>query len=156
MRRAAQEIKDKRELEKLLKEQVICRLGMRDGDGVYVVPVDYGYEEGCLYVHTAVEGKKLDCLREDKRVCFEVDELRKTMTGDIACKWSSMYQSVIGQGEVEFAASDEEKRRGLDVIMKQHGFEGEPEYSDAHLKGTVVMKVVIKEMTGKRSRVWVD
>ncbi|QQE11356.1 pyridoxamine 5'-phosphate oxidase family protein [Planctomycetota bacterium] len=154
MRRAAQEIKDQVVLEEILKGQVICRLGIMDGDKPYVVPVDYGYEDGCLFIHTAIEGKKLDCLRLNNHVCFEIDELKKTMTDDVPCKWSSMYQSIIGYGDVEFVEGGDAKRHGLDVIMRQHGAEGELDYRDAHVNATEILKVRIMEMTGKRSKVW--
>ncbi len=50
------------------------RLGMVLGGGPYVVPVGYAYAEGNIFFHTCGEGIKIQVLKENPVVCFEVDE----------------------------------------------------------------------------------
>lgn len=58
MRRPKQEIMDKAVLEEILAGAEICRLSMLDGQLPYIVPVNYGYREGHIYIHSAPEGKR--------------------------------------------------------------------------------------------------
>ena len=51
------------------------RIGCRDGDSVYVVPISFVYDDGCAYGHSA-EGRKLTLMRARPEVCFEVDDIR--------------------------------------------------------------------------------
>ena len=72
MRRSDKEITERSEMDEILGRASICHLGLNDGGECYVVPVNYGYDGGCLYVHSAREGRKIDILRADKRVSFTV------------------------------------------------------------------------------------
>ncbi len=63
------------EVEEFLLDQRVGRVGCRDGDETYVVPVIYAWYQGCAYAYTT-EGKKVDLMRRHDRVCFEVDEYR--------------------------------------------------------------------------------
>jgi len=78
------------EIEKLLHKEVIGRLGCSDGQVVYVVPISYHYDGEYVYCHTH-EGMKLDIMRRNPIVCFEVDKLH-----DMA-NW----QSVVAHGRFE-------------------------------------------------------
>ena len=78
------------EIEKLLKKEVVGRIGCTDGDIVYVVPISFVYDGSYIYCHTH-EGLKTELMRKRPKICFEVDHLR-----DMA-NW----QSVIVQGEFE-------------------------------------------------------
>ena len=73
MRRKDLEVSERAEVEAILAEATVCRLAMCDGDQPYVVPLSFGYRDGTLYFHTAMEGKKLCILAKNNRVCFEVD-----------------------------------------------------------------------------------
>ncbi len=63
------------EVEAFLLAQRVGRVGCRDGEDTYVVPVIYAWHEGCAYAYTT-EGKKVTLMRRHGRVCFEVDEYR--------------------------------------------------------------------------------
>ena len=117
MRKSRQEIFDRGVLEEILNNQVICRLAMVDGDRPYIIPVNYGYQEGFLYVHSAPEGKKIDLLRQNPELCFEVEDPVEIIKGEQACDWSTRYRSVVGYGRVEILSDEAGKQRGLEVIM---------------------------------------
>lgn len=154
MRKANQEIKDKPVLEEILTSAKICRLGMIDNGLPYVIPFNFGYRENCLYIHSAPEGKKIDILRKNPLVCFEVEQQADIIEDEIACKWSTLYRSVVGYGNVEIVTDFEEKKRGLEIIMTQHGAKGKMEFNKKEVEFIVFLKVSITSLTGKQSGNW--
>ena len=154
MRKANQEIKDKPVLEEILTSAKICRLGMIDNGLPYVIPFNFGYRENCLYIHSAPEGKKIDILRKNPLVCFEVEQQADIIEDDVACKWSTLYRSVVGYGNVEIVTDFEEKKRGLEIIMTQHGAKGKMEFNKKEVEFIVFLKVSITSLTGKQSGNW--
>jgi nitroimidazol reductase NimA-like FMN-containing flavoprotein (pyridoxamine 5'-phosphate oxidase superfamily) len=154
MRKTNQEITDKSVLAEILTKSKICRLGMIDNGLPYVLPFNFGYHENCLYIHSAPEGKKLDILRENPLVCFEVEQQADIIEDEIACKWSTLYRSVVGYGNVEIVTNFEEKTQGMAIIMKQHGAAGKMEFERKEVEFIVILKVSITSMTGKQSGNW--
>lgn len=154
MRKTKQEITDKKVLGEILSGAVICRIGMTDGDRPYILPFNYGYRDGCIYIHSAPAGKKIDLLRKDNRVCFEIEHEASVIKDWKACKWSTRYRSVVGYGNVEIIADDAGKKHGLEVIMAQHGAPELTEFDPGNLKQMVILKLTITSMTGKQSSNW--
>ena len=142
MRRKDREITGRENIEPILQACKVCRVAMTGTDGwPYVIPMNFGYtwdEDGLtLYFHGGVKGKKIDSLRADPRVCFELDcEEGLTGEGDLACRYSYAFSSIVGYGRVEFAEDNEEKRQGLDVIMQHQTGKGGWTYTDAALSVT--------------------
>ena len=58
MRRKDKEITNSPDLEVILQKAKVCRLGLLDGDLPYIVPINYGYNTGEIFIHAAKEGKK--------------------------------------------------------------------------------------------------
>ena len=58
MRRKDREITDRAEIEAILNEAMVCRIGLADGGEPYVVPLCFGYEDGSVYIHSAPEASK--------------------------------------------------------------------------------------------------
>ncbi len=152
MRRKEREITDRSEIEAIIRKSLVCRLAMSDGDQPYVVPLCFGYADNTLYFHSAGEGRKIDILKKNRRVCFEFDnDPMLVKKGRDGCDWGMKYESVIGSGRADIIEDAASKRKALDIIMNQYG-DGSFQYADAKVKQTVVIKVEIEEMTGKRSR----
>jgi nitroimidazol reductase NimA-like FMN-containing flavoprotein (pyridoxamine 5'-phosphate oxidase superfamily) len=151
MRRKEQEIRSHAELEAILHRATVCRLGLAVGNEPYVVPVSFGYQDGCLYVHSSPEGKKIEMLRQNPRVCFEVDVEEELVRKDTPCAWSIRYRSVIGWGRAAFLTAEEEKRRALDVIMAHYGGAVPGNYTEKGLREVTVLRIEIAGMTGKKS-----
>lgn len=150
MRKKDKEIVDVAAVEDVLRRATVCRLGLCRDDMPYVVPVCFGFDGGALYFHCAREGKKLDILRKNNNVCFEVDIDHEIVKAEKACGWGMKYKSVVGFGRAVFVEEVELKRKGLDVIMRQYSG-GAFEYSIDAIEKTVVIKVEIESMTGKQS-----
>ena len=77
MRRAEKEVKDLEQLEEILRDCNTVRIGTQDAEGMFIVPVNYGYDltEGqlTLYLHSAREGRKAAAFRRGGAVAFEMD-----------------------------------------------------------------------------------
>ena len=152
MRRKDKEITDKSDIEAIIAKARICRMGIVDGNRPYIVPLCFGYQDNTFYFHSASDGKKIELLRSNNRVCFELDVDCKVVGGDTACDWGMHYKSVIGFGRAEFVEDPVEKKQALDIIMRQYaGMEGSFEYKDSALRNTVVLQVRVVEMTAKQS-----
>ena len=156
LRRKDLEIHDPEIIEQILSEGVVCRLVMNDGEVPYLLPFNYGYKDHCIYIHSAPEGKKIDLLKMDNKVRFEITSIAELITGEAACDWAMKYRSVIGIGEVEILTDSKDKIDGLNVLMKHNGFTGDFEYHEKHLANVVILKLMIQEMTAKQSSDWMS
>ena len=155
MRKARQEIKDVKALEEILRGATICRMAMMDGDLPYIIPFNYGYRDGCLLIHSAPEGKKIDLLGKNSQVCFEVEDTFEITKGEKACDWTTRYRSVVGYGDVEILSDQASKQLGLEVIMAQHGAPELIEFNQKNMDRMVILKLIISSMTGKKSSNWI-
>jgi len=97
----------KEETERLLGKHSHGRLGLCVEGEPYVVPVAYRYSEGAIYFHSPKRGKKLDTMKKNNRVCFEIDE------------WQKAWASVICYGSVALQDDFEAKRKGLELLAQQ-------------------------------------
>jgi len=150
MRRKEKEITDIDRIEAILKKAEVCRLAFSDDNGPYLVPMCFGYENRTLYFHSATEGRKLDIIRKNPNVCFEVETGNEMIRSEKACSWSLKYGSVIGFGKADILNHPEDKKKALDVIMA-HYSEASFTYSDKSLSSMVIIRVKINSMTGKAS-----
>jgi hypothetical protein len=150
MRRFEYEIQEQTEIEEIIRLAKICRLAMSVGDQPYLVPLCFGYEPGALYFHSAGEGKKLDMLETNDKVCLEFDIDHEFIEAENACDWGMKYRSVIGFGRATILEDNEEKNRAFDLIMRQYS-DRSFTYPDSEVKGTTIIKVDILSMTGKKN-----
>lgn len=150
MRRKDREIAGKSDIEAIIDQSLVVRLGLCDEGIPYIVPMNFGYRDGWLYMHTAREGKKLDLLMKNNRVCFEMDTGHRIVEADRACEWSMKYSSVIGFGRAVIVDDYAEKVKALNVIMyKYSGIEAH-EYNEKEVSRVKIIKIEIESMTGKK------
>ena len=154
MRRNEREIKDRKDIDDIIKRCRVCHLAMCDDGQPYIVPLNFGYDGRFLYFHTAPEGRKIDIIKRNNRVGFEFDILHDIVTAEQACKWGAKYESVMGSGTAEIVDDLEAKKEALQLIMRQYG-NGTWDFKEEILKKTLVLRVRILEITGKarKSRV---
>jgi uncharacterized protein len=153
MRRKDREITDVSALNSIIKKEKVMRLGLCDGSQPYVVPVNFGYEDNTFYFHCANDGRKLRVIKENPLVCLEIDadiEIVPDPKGK-ACAWSATFESIIAFGSAEILTEVSEKRKGLAIIMKQYSDE-QFEFGENSIKGVTVVRVAVKQMTGKSSK----
>jgi nitroimidazol reductase NimA-like FMN-containing flavoprotein (pyridoxamine 5'-phosphate oxidase superfamily) len=94
------------EIEKLIHNQFVGRLGIHAHDVTYVVPVSYAYDGTYIYGRT-FEGMKISMMRENPKVCFEVDDMKNLAN----------WQSVITWGNFEELTGNMERAIGLHKLF---------------------------------------
>lgn len=155
MRRKDREIKDFHDIVSVVDRCEIVRLAMVDHGRPYIVALNFGYLAGdgtlTLYMHSAAEGRKMDILKENPAVCFEMDCSFQITRDEIPCHWSAEHESVIGSGTIVFITEPTEKKAAMDAIMNHYGFEGVPEYNESTFRHTCLYKLVVDELSGKRN-----
>ena len=119
LRRADKEITETGEVEAVLREAEVGRLGTSNDGQPYVVPVNFAYRNGKIYFHGAGEGKKLREIAANPRVCFEVDTAEKLPT-ESPCDYSYRYRSVIASGEARLLQDVEERADALRTIVEKY------------------------------------
>lgn len=154
MRKKDQEITDKKILEKILAGSKICRLALLDGDLPYILPFNYGYRDNCIYIHSAPEGRKIELLKKNSRVCFEMEQVAEIVPDKVACKWAATYRSVVGYGNVEIISDFDRKEEGLRIIMSHNGATGDLVFNQKQVEFIVILKLTITEISGKQSGNW--
>jgi hypothetical protein len=154
MRRKDKEITDKHIIQDILSKSEICRIALTDGESPYIVPLNYGFFENTFYFHSASTGKKIDIIKKNNRVCFEIEYSQEIVRQAQSCNWTTKYRSVIGFGNIEILTDPEQKKKGLDIIMAHYGKPDNNQYIEADVERIVILKLVITEVSGKQSGDW--
>ncbi len=153
MRRNDKEITDNNTIEEILKDAEVCRIALSDNNQPYIVPVNFGYRDKTLFFHSAPAGRKLDIIRRNNRVCFEVETGYELVTADSPCDFTARYRSVIGFGRAEIIEDKTEKLQALNVIMDHYTDTHEDcEYNRKQVDSIAVVKIAVENVTGKQSR----
>ena len=154
MRRSDREVKDRKGIEEILLKCRTCHVAMVDDGSPYIVPLSYGYkftETGVLelYFHSALDGKKLDILRKNNKVCFEISDDGEPVSSESPCNRGYYYSSIIGFGEVVFITDPEEKCKSLSMIVMHHA-KISIEYNESQAENVCVYKIVSSDFSGKK------
>jgi uncharacterized protein len=150
MRRKEKEIVLESDKEAVIFQARICRLGLCDEGQPYIVPLCFGYSERTLYFHGAQEGRKLEIIRKNPRVCFEFDVNTEIVQAEQGCRWGMKYQSIVGFGRAVLIDRLDEKRIALAIIMRRYS-ERQFQFPETEISRTAVIKVEIESMTGKQA-----
>ena len=138
------------ELENIIKKCKICHVGMVDGDSPYVLGMNFGYADQAIWLHCAKEGKKIDILKHNNKVCIEFDTDHKLFARNdhVACSWRLAYRSVIVRGHALFIDDYDEKVKGLNIFMKNYS-DQDFEYSKPSVDNVQIIKIPIESITGR-------
>ena len=153
MRRKDREVTDTGTILHIADQAGILRLSLFDDEYPYIVPLHYGYsfENGQLffYMHSAKEGRKLELIKANPRVCIELDCDTKLISGgENPCEYGSSYASIIGRGTAEIVSDEEEKIKGLTLLMQNQT--GRYFEIDSKMAASVdIIKVTVTEYTAK-------
>ena len=153
MRRNDREVTDIGEILEIVDKAKILHLGLFDGEYPYVVPLHFGYEwtDGALtlFLHSALEGHKLDLIRDNPHVSIALEcGVSLLSGGDIPCRYGAAYRSVVGRGTAEIVRDSQEKIRGLTLLMRNQT--GRDFGIDENMAASVaVIKVDVKDLTAK-------
>ena len=153
MRRKDKKITDKDIILEILQAAHICRIAIHTDDYPYIVPMNYGYKENVIYLHSASAGRKLDLLKQNNKVGFEIEQGHEIIKDEVSCKWTTKYRSIIGFGDIEFINDKAQKLAGLTIIMEHHG-KKDNIFSEKAVESVVVLKLHIKALSAKQSGKW--
>lgn len=151
MRKAQREITDIDAILNVLDKCQTIRLGLADEEYPYIVPLSFGWEQKdgkiSVYFHCAKEGKKVDLIAKNNKVCFEADILngyKKTEHGVTAD-----YESVIAYGTVQEVFEDEAVH-GIKLLLEHCGIDGYSPEQCVMMKLAAVYKINVEKITGKK------
>lgn len=152
MRRTEREIKEREQIEEIIKSTDTCRLAFADGSVPYIVAMNFGFspEPDTLYFHCAPEGRKLEMIKKNNYACFQMDTDHQLYGGEKGCDWGMRFRSITGYGHIYFVTGKEEKIAALNCIMKKYGGEKNYEYDDKLVERTTILRFEISEMTAKK------
>jgi len=142
---------DKEVIEAIILKANICFIGLVDQDQKpYVLPMNYGYKDNAIYLHSAPEGRMIDIINNNNNICitFSIDNELVFQHPEVACSYRMTSKSVVINGKVEFIDDMEQKREALNILMKTYS-EKKFEYSDPAVKNVKIWKVPMDEVTCK-------
>ena len=145
------DITSETELLDIIRRCQACHLAMVDDEGLpYMIPMNFGFREGVIYMHGARQGKKISILRKKPSVCinFSTDLLLRYQNEEVACSWSMKYRSVLVYGKAEFITGTEEKIAALEIIMAQYSDKAF-KFNPPSIREVSVWKIRIDKMEGR-------
>ena len=153
MRRNDREVSSREWMMEVLDRCEWIELAMAGRDGwPYIVPLNYGFTDDFIIIHCAKEGKKIDLLKENEKVAFNVTVDAEIVRHDEdPTKFTTKYKSISGRGIAEFIEDNKSKREALEIMMDHYRGPKGP-MTEEKLSVTAVVKIRITEMTGKANR----
>lgn len=153
MRKKDREITDSVEMEQVLKQGEIISVAMCQADQPYVLPFNYGFLNGLIYIHSARKGFKLEVLAKNPKVSFNVVTDVQLLPADKPSDCSVAYSSVVGFGRVRLVDDPVEKLAALEAIMLQYFPKNDAwNYADKVVAACTVWCIEIEHLTGKTKR----
>lgn len=153
MRRSDREITDPIEIFDILRRCEICHLAL-GGEYPYVLPLNFGFchENGVLtlYFHGASEGEKLGRIGRDPRAGFAAETNVRLHMSEAPCGCTAGFESVIGFGKASVVTDEEERKKGLTLLLRHCGHEGSLGFDPRILEKTTVFKLTAERFTAKR------
>jgi nitroimidazol reductase NimA-like FMN-containing flavoprotein (pyridoxamine 5'-phosphate oxidase superfamily) len=152
MRKAKKEIKNKAQIDEILANAHVGRLGTIGKDGYPVIkPLNFVHTDEYIYFHSAIEGEKIEDILRDNRVCFEVDvPLHYIKAKGDPCRAFYRYRSVMLKGRAEIIEDPKEKLMAMKALMQKYQPEGGyGDFAEEKLAITAVIRIDIEVMTGK-------
>jgi len=152
------EIKSKEKIIEFLSSQQTGRISSIDEDGYpQIIPMNFVFISDAIYMHSHVRGEKLDNIRRNQKVGFEVDKNLEFLPSYFsdptdASLADTLYISVVIKGNASIVSDKEEKTTALNGLMKKYQPEGgyEPIKPEMDvLDEVVVIKIVPKSLRGK-------
>lgn len=149
MRRKDREITDRAEIEAIMRAAKVMHLALADNNMPFLVPVFFAYDGTALYFHSAPAGTKVEIMKRNNNVCFEMSMDHGVIASEKACDFEARHRTVIGFGKAVFVTDEGEKIRALDSIVAQLS-DQKFDYPKANLERTAVIRIDIASVKGKK------
>ena len=152
MTKRERQVTDPQQIKEILDTAQVVHLGLCVDNEPYVVPMNYGYtmeeDKLILYLHSAVRGKKLDMIRTNPKVFFEMDCDRKPFEGNLPCQYGLSYSSLMGRGTASIVEDVEEKKKAMSILMKTQT-DKDFSFEDRLVSIVTVIRIDAAEYTAK-------
>jgi uncharacterized protein len=138
-------------IETIVRKCDICFVGVVTPENTpYVLPMNFGYESGVIYLHSAPTGRVITALEANPNICvtFSTDHELAFQHPKVACSYRMKSKSVVAFGKVQFVDDMDLKRKALNIIMEQYS-DKKFEYSDPAVRNVKIWVVPVDEMTCK-------
>jgi nitroimidazol reductase NimA-like FMN-containing flavoprotein (pyridoxamine 5'-phosphate oxidase superfamily) len=138
------------EMEAIIQESTVCYVGMASGADPYVLPMNFAYDDGGVYLHADTHGTKIDILKQNPLVCINFNTGNELFHRhkEVGCSWGMKYKSVNVHGKVVFVEEYDEKYRIMKLVMRKYSGE-DYEFSEPSIRNVAVMRIDIEKITGK-------
>lgn len=146
MRRTKNECNDPAFFEEVFTAADELFLAMQDGDYPYVLPLNFVRQGQAIHIHCALEGHKLDCIRQNPRVAF-------TLIADVTInreKSTTYFKSLCGKGRACVVEDETEKGQALDAIARRYNALCPQPAPQSSINRTAIVRIDIEELVGKR------
>lgn len=151
MRRNDKQITNRNTINQIIENNTICRIAFSENNIPYIVPMNYGYKDNSLYLHSAQEGKKINALKKNNQICFEITDSIEIVQSENPCDFVTKYRSVIGFGKILPVSDYDKKINALKIIMKHHTNKGSWNFNKTMVDTLLILKIEIESLTGKKS-----
>ena len=153
MRRKDREVRDPAHIREILDKCTVCHIGLQDGDGVYIVPLNFGLVENNgqyrFYFHGDKQGRKMDLIGDGVKAGFQLETGTELVPGQEAKDCTYKFQSIIGTGHIAPVLDKTEKIQALDALMKQYRGEGDWTYPDRLIDLVGILRLDVEELSCK-------
>ena len=152
------EIKSKEKIIEFLSSQQTGRISSIDENGYpQIIPMNFVFMNDVIYMHSHIRGEKLDNIRRNQKVGFEVDKSLEFLPSYFsdpadASLADTLYISVVIKGNGSIVSDREEKTTALNGLIKKYQPEGgyEPIKPEMDVLNEVeVIKIVPESLRGK-------
>ena len=151
MRRKEREVSDHKAMEAIVRRAQVCRIAFSKDDMPYIAPMIFGYKDSVVYVHSAPDGKKIEMLKANPNVCFEVDVDQELVKAETACDWGMRYRSVIGLGKARIIEDSADMKKALEIIMEHYSPGETYEYPSSMLERMAIIRIDLDSISVKHS-----
>jgi nitroimidazol reductase NimA-like FMN-containing flavoprotein (pyridoxamine 5'-phosphate oxidase superfamily) len=154
MRRRERELENRETMIALLEQSLVGRIATVNQKGFPVIkPVNFIYGDGNIYIHSSMKGEKIEDIKRERIVCFEIDEpIAYRAAGGLACKAGYYYRSIIIKGKARFVKGRHKKMEILERMMEKYQPEkGYGEFDEEVLTQTTIIEILVMEITGKEN-----
>ena len=141
-----------REIDQIINGSIVCHIAMVDNDGLpYVIPFNFAYKDGRLYIHSAPEGKKIEIWKHNPKICiaFSTDYEMRIQNEKVACSYSMKYRSVLVHGELTPITEFESKILVLNIVMEKYASKSDFSYSKPAVENVKVFEVKIDRLESR-------
>ena len=144
-------ITNQKEIDEIIGKCQVCYVSMVDENNLpYVLPFNFGYHDGVIFLHSSQKGHKIDILRNNPSVCiaFSTDHQLRYQSEQMACSYSMKYRSVLAFGKVEFIDDLEKKIEFMNTVMSNYT-DRDFKYSEPSLREVCTYFVKVEKFTAK-------